>query len=342
MVMRVTLVLADRNYSAWSMVAWLAAHAASRALASDAGRTVEVTDRVVPLRTKEWADALRTLVPRGNARLPAMWVRLPSAASDASGTDGGHDAPPDEASAVTCVTDSLAICETLAELAPAAGLWPPNPAARAVARSICCEIHSSFMEVRSRMPYNIKREAKGRALPLDEEGRAATHGNVKRIVELWRQTMADSSATGLRRRDGGGDGDGDGRGEFLFGAPCLADVFSAQLASRMDAYAVPIEEFVAEQDAEAGVGAVATESRVVGGESEGAGAGAGASADATVLPPLPDAAAVRRYMAALRADLPGAAEWRAAAAAETHYIPDFEVRADGSGVEGEDARPVAD
>ena len=42
------------------------------------------------------------------------------------------------------VWDSLAIAEYLAEVAPKAQLWPQERYARALARSICAEMHSAF------------------------------------------------------------------------------------------------------------------------------------------------------------------------------------------------------
>src|SRR3954470_10596394 len=52
------------------------------------------------------------------------------------------------------VWDSLAICEYLAEKFPEKQLWPADRKARAVARSMVAEMHSSFTSLRSRMPMN--------------------------------------------------------------------------------------------------------------------------------------------------------------------------------------------
>ncbi len=49
----------------------------------------------------------------------------------------------------TVVGDTLAMAETLAERHPQAGLWPANPAARALARWMVAEMHSGFTALRT-------------------------------------------------------------------------------------------------------------------------------------------------------------------------------------------------
>ena len=55
----------------------------------------------------------------------------------------------------TVVWDSLAIIETVAEAFPEKKVWPDLLPARAMARSLCSEMHSSFPAVREYMPMNI-------------------------------------------------------------------------------------------------------------------------------------------------------------------------------------------
>src|SRR6266851_5659502 len=52
--------------------------------------------------------------------------------------------------------DGLAICEYLAETFPEAKLWPADKAARAVARSVCAEMHSGFAALREHLPMNMR------------------------------------------------------------------------------------------------------------------------------------------------------------------------------------------
>jgi len=53
------------------------------------------------------------------------------------------------------VWDTLAIAEYVAEKFPEKHLWPQAVAHRAHARSICAEMHSGFMGIRSACPMNI-------------------------------------------------------------------------------------------------------------------------------------------------------------------------------------------
>ncbi|MCW8333986.1 glutathione S-transferase N-terminal domain-containing protein [Vibrio paucivorans] len=52
------------------------------------------------------------------------------------------------------IHDSLAISEYLNELSPGC-LYPPNLAQRAVARSLCAELHSGFFQLRSQCPFTF-------------------------------------------------------------------------------------------------------------------------------------------------------------------------------------------
>jgi glutathione S-transferase len=48
------------------------------------------------------------------------------------------------------IWDSLAICEYLAEQFPELHLWPQDVAARAMARSVCAEMHAGFSDCATR------------------------------------------------------------------------------------------------------------------------------------------------------------------------------------------------
>lgn len=115
-----TLIIANRNYSSWSLRAWLA-------LAATGADFDEV---LVPLGRPETASEILRWSPSG--RVPAL-----------------HDGE-------LTIWDSLAICEYLAERFPDAGLWPRDQGVRATARSVVAEMHSSFMAVRGNMPMNMR------------------------------------------------------------------------------------------------------------------------------------------------------------------------------------------
>ena len=113
------------------------------------------------------------------------------------------------------VWDSLAICETAAELFPDKQLWPADPAARRVARSACAEMHSGFQAMRRAMPMNIRTRYPGKGLTPDSKK------DIDRIVALW----------GDCRDRFGRDG------SLLFGRFSVADAFFAPVVMRFRCYA---------------------------------------------------------------------------------------------------------
>jgi glutathione S-transferase len=76
------------------------------------------------------------------------------------------------------VHDSLAVGEYLAEQFPEAGLWPADRPPRALARSVSAEMHSGFTALRRSMPMNIRRRSPGKGR---EEGVADDIARVREI-----------------------------------------------------------------------------------------------------------------------------------------------------------------
>jgi glutathione S-transferase len=118
------------------------------------------------------------------------------------------------------VWDSLAIGEYLAELFPAAGLWPADATARATARAVSAEMHSGFSALRSAMPMNVRRE------PIELPAAGDVKADIARIVALW---------SDCRRTFGAG-------GPYLFGRYCFADAMFAPVATRFRTYGVSLDE----------------------------------------------------------------------------------------------------
>lgn len=115
------------------------------------------------------------------------------------------------------VWDSLAICEYLADLYPAHNLWPQDQAARAIARSVCAEMHSGFTALRKDMSMNIKAKLPG-------EGRSiGAQADIGRISEIWEDCLANHGAH-----------------QFLFGDFSIADAFYAPVVMRFNTYAVSL------------------------------------------------------------------------------------------------------
>jgi glutathione S-transferase len=118
---RFTLVIGNKNYSSWSLRAWLALRQTGAAF----------DEVVIPLDRADTAQAIQQWSPAG--KVPVL-------------IDGD-----------LTVWDSLAIGEYLAEQYPEAGLWPSDAAARAVARSAAAEMHSGFAALRRDMPMDVRR-----------------------------------------------------------------------------------------------------------------------------------------------------------------------------------------
>lgn len=132
--MNVTLVIGNKNYSSWSLRAWL--------LLAESGIPFE--EHRIPMDTPEFKRQI--LEFSDAARVPVMML-------------DGHP-----------VWDTLAIAETVAERWPDANLWPDDPMARAHARSVSAEMHSGFAELRDAMPMNCR--AMGRRVPMTDALRA--------------------------------------------------------------------------------------------------------------------------------------------------------------------------
>jgi len=113
-----TLVIGNRNYSSWSLRAWL--------LLKHLG--LEFEEIVIPLDRPETREQIERQSPSG--RLPLL-------------RDGELQ-----------IWDSLAICEYAAELTGQG--WPRARAARAVARAVSAEVHSGFTTLRSLWPMNAR------------------------------------------------------------------------------------------------------------------------------------------------------------------------------------------
>jgi glutathione S-transferase len=120
-----TLHLGNKNYSSWSLRAYLAAAQTGARFRED----------IVWLNEPSFQEQIRVRSPSG--RVPAL----------------------------TCgdltVWDSLAIIEYLAERYPGAGLWPEEAAARARARAVSAEMHAGFAALREAMPMNIRARRPG-------------------------------------------------------------------------------------------------------------------------------------------------------------------------------------
>ena len=127
------LYIGNKNYSSWSLRAWLAAR--------EGGFNFGEID--IPLFRPDSRERILSHSPSG--KVPCL-------------NDNG-----------VLVWDSLAIGEYLAEKQPA--LLPADPVARATARAVCAEMHAGFRDLRTHMPMNIRKDYRGfgRSPDVDED-----------------------------------------------------------------------------------------------------------------------------------------------------------------------------
>ena len=146
------LLIANKNYSSWSMRPWV--------LMRQAGIAFE--EVMVPFDDFEPTSAFKQQVLERNpvGKVPVL-------------VDGS-----------LAVWDSLAIAETLAERFPEKQLWPADPAARARARSVCAEMHAGFSSLRTHCPLTIEASLPeiGAIVGRDKTG---LRSDVARIQAMW-------------------------------------------------------------------------------------------------------------------------------------------------------------
>jgi glutathione S-transferase len=173
-----SLLIGNKNYSSWSLRPWL--------LLTQSG--IQFEERQVWLFTDEGREQLQRESP--SAKVPVL-------------RDGN-----------TVVWESLAICEYLADRRPE--LWPPDPVARAVARSASAEMHAGFSALREQMPMNCRLE--GASIEHSPE----LERDIERVIALWAEARARF----------GDDG------PMLFGRFSVADAMFAPVVLRFLAYGV--------------------------------------------------------------------------------------------------------
>ena len=182
-----TLIVGTRSWSSWSLRPYVALKATGAAF-----ETVDIRLRQKDAPTTR--EQILNFSPAG--KVPVLRM--------------------EENGKTLTVWDSLAICETIAERHPQAGLWPSDPAARAVARSYAAEMHSGFPDLRDQLSMDFARK---KPMPeLLEE----TRQQIARILEAWQSALAAH------------------RGSFLFGNLSVADCMYAPVVSRFETYGVEV------------------------------------------------------------------------------------------------------
>lgn len=176
-----TLVIGNKNYSSWSLRPWLAMKQAG----------LEFSEVRIPLDLATTHAEIRRYSPSG--KVPVL-------------IHGDLK-----------VWESLAICEYVAERF-ANHLWPADIAQRAIARSICAQMHAGFQNLRENMPMDCRSRYPGEGMT------PATEAEIDLIIGIWRE---------CRQKFGTG-------GNMLFGNFTVADAMFAPVVLRFLTYDVKL------------------------------------------------------------------------------------------------------
>ncbi|MFN4020276.1 MAG: glutathione S-transferase family protein [Erythrobacter sp.] len=183
------LIIGNKNYSSWSLRGWLAVRQSG----------LHFEELTVPIMGEEWDRLKQDMgeVQPSSGKVPVLWD--------------------DEA----VVWDSLAIMEYLADKVGRERFWPRDDAARAMARAMVAEMHSSYQSLRKELPMNIRRRTE--LAGVSEQ----TKHDIVRILTLWAEARA---------RYGGS-------GPYLFGTFGAADIFYAPVVTRFMTYGIGVPGF---------------------------------------------------------------------------------------------------
>jgi glutathione S-transferase len=179
---KLTLIIGNKNYSSWSLRPWIFMKHFN----------IEFAEKRIPLFTETTDQELAPYF--SDYKVPVL-------------LDDDF-----------VVWDSLSILEYLSENYLDSKGWPEDVKARALARSVSAEMHSSFSNVRNELPMNCRKIFHD--IRLSPE---ATR-EVGRIKDLWRKCRKEYGTNG----------------EWLFGQYSIADAMYAPIALRFAGYSIPL------------------------------------------------------------------------------------------------------
>lgn len=178
-----TLVIGNKLYSSWSLRPWL--------LLKQLG--IAFDEVLIPLGQPDTKAEVRKHSPAG--KVPIL-------------IEGD-----------IAVWESIAIMDHVGETFEDAEVWPRDPHARAMTRSIAAEMHAGFTGLRSACPMNL-----GKRFGERDRGPAVAR-DVARVLDIFRKA---------RGRFGSG-------GPFLFSEFSAADAMYAPVVTRLDTYSIPVD-----------------------------------------------------------------------------------------------------
>ncbi len=182
------LIIGDYNYSTWSMRPWVFIHK----------HALPVTVHRYGLSSDEIRGVLAQCFSDG--KVPVL-------------RDGDNE-----------IWDSFAILEYLGERFPETRAWPEALTARAVARSVSAEMHSSYHPLRREAPMNLRRR-----FPAYQVSTSALE-DIARIDSVWNYCRNNFGNSG----------------PWLFGEFSIADAMFAPVVMRFRSVAVSLGEVATE------------------------------------------------------------------------------------------------
>ena len=179
-----TLIIGNKNYSSWSLRPWLILKEAN----------IDFNELVLKLYTDDFNEKISEYSPI---------KRVPVLRSE------NH-----------VIWDSLSIAEFLNEAYPVKQLWPKDPTAKILARTISCEMHSGFFALREKMPMNCR--AQNRKISMDDD----LQDDIDRVIQIWTECRNQNAA----------------HGPWLFCDFSIADAMYAPVAFRFASYQVKLSK----------------------------------------------------------------------------------------------------
>jgi len=177
------LVIGSKTYSSWSLRPWLLL------------RYHNVAFREIPIALNQPDSKKRIAEYSPSGRVPVL-------------LNGPEK-----------VWESLAICEYAAETLKLPAAWPSDVTLRFQARSLACEMHAGFADLRRELPMDCRRA------PYPKAYSEAVAADIARIRQIWR-TCRQAHAK---------------NGDWLFGKFGIVDAMFAPVCVRFRAYGPAVD-----------------------------------------------------------------------------------------------------
>lgn len=177
------LVIGSKAYSSWSLRPWLLLRY----------HNVAFREISVPLNQPDTAERIAEHSPSG--KVPVL-------------LNGSEK-----------VWESLAICEYAAEVLKLPAAWPSDVTLKFQARSLACEMHAGFADLRRELPMDCRRT------PAPHRYSAAAASDIARILAIWRECRQAHAKSG----------------DWLFGKFGIVDAMFAPVVLRLHSYGVALD-----------------------------------------------------------------------------------------------------